>query len=135
MLVYVCFNNNITISCQNLLVLRGWSSSQLVCKNLLKFVIMDMIIYMCHVLLSYTSPIIFYGIKKKKKNICSLSLAKIICRKEKHFMIIILEFIQFLTVEILISSPEHEVLMVSYCGQSMSVVRRALCGVRRQQLL
>ena len=24
----------------------------------------------------------------------------------------------------LISSPEHEVLMVSYCGQSMSVVRR-----------
>ena len=23
------------------------------------------------------------------------------------------------------SSPEHEVLMVSYCGQSMSVVRRA----------
>ena len=27
------------------------------------------------------------------------------------------------------SSPEHEVLMVSYCGQSMSVVRRPLCGV------
>ena len=25
----------------------------------------------------------------------------------------------------LVSSPEHEVLMVSYCGQSMSVVRRA----------
>ena len=25
----------------------------------------------------------------------------------------------------IISSPEHEVLMVSYCGQSMSVVRRA----------
>ena len=24
-----------------------------------------------------------------------------------------------------ISSPEHEVLMVSFCGQSMSVVRRA----------
>ena len=23
------------------------------------------------------------------------------------------------------SSPEHEVLMVSYCGQSMSIVRRA----------
>ena len=23
------------------------------------------------------------------------------------------------------NSPEHEVLMVSYCGQSMSVVRRA----------
>ena len=30
-----------------------------------------------------------------------------------------------------ISSPEHEVLMVSYCGQSMSVVRRASCVVRR----
>ena len=25
----------------------------------------------------------------------------------------------------LFSSPEHEVLMVSYCGQSMSVVRHA----------
>ena len=31
----------------------------------------------------------------------------------------------------LISSPEHEVLMVSYCGQSMSVVRRASSVVRR----
>ena len=29
------------------------------------------------------------------------------------------------------SSSEHEVLMVSYCGQSMSVVRRASCVVRR----
>ena len=29
----------------------------------------------------------------------------------------------------LFSSPEHEVLMVSYCGQSMSVVRRPSCGV------
>ena len=28
-----------------------------------------------------------------------------------------------------ISSPEHEVLMVSYCGQSMSVVRRSSCVV------
>ena len=25
------------------------------------------------------------------------------------------------------SSPEHEVLMVSYCGQSMSVIRCASC--------
>ena len=25
----------------------------------------------------------------------------------------------------LVSSPEHEVLMMSYCGQPMSVVRRA----------
>ena len=31
----------------------------------------------------------------------------------------------------LFSSPEHEVLMVSYCGQSMSVVRRPSCVVRR----
>ena len=29
------------------------------------------------------------------------------------------------------SSPEHEVLMVSYCGQSMSVVHRGSCVVRR----
>ena len=27
------------------------------------------------------------------------------------------------------SSPEHKVLMVSYCDQSMSVVRRASCVV------
>ena len=32
-------------------------------------------------------------------------------------------------------SPEQEVLMVSYCGQSVSVVGRALSVVRRQQLL
>ena len=31
----------------------------------------------------------------------------------------------------LITSPEHEVLMVSYCGQSMSVVRGPSCVVRR----
>ena len=30
-----------------------------------------------------------------------------------------------------VSSPEHEVLMVSYCGQSMSVVRRPSFVVRR----
>ena len=29
------------------------------------------------------------------------------------------------------SSPEHEVLMVSYCGQWLSVVRRVSCVVRR----
>ena len=29
------------------------------------------------------------------------------------------------------SSPEHEVLMVSYCRQSMSVIRRPSCVVRR----
>ena len=33
------------------------------------------------------------------------------------------------------SSPELEVLMVSYCDQSMSVVRRASCVVRRQQFV
>ena len=33
------------------------------------------------------------------------------------------------------NSPELEVLMVSYCGQSMSVVRRPSSVVRRQQLL
>ena len=33
------------------------------------------------------------------------------------------------------SSPEHEVLMVSYCGQSLSVVHRRSSVVRRQQLL
>ena len=32
---------------------------------------------------------------------------------------------RMLNVKILISSPEHEVLMVSYCGQSLSVVCRA----------
>ena len=33
---------------------------------------------------------------------------------------------------IFFSSPEHEVLMVSYCGQWLSVVRRrASCVVRR----
>ena len=35
----------------------------------------------------------------------------------------------------IISSPEHEVLIVSYCGQSMSVVRRPSSVVRHQQLL
>ena len=30
------------------------------------------------------------------------------------------------------SSPEHKVLMVSYCDRAVSVVRRALSVVRRQ---
>ena len=38
-------------------------------------------------------------------------------------------------VEVIFSSPEHEVLMVSYYDQSMSVVRRASCVVRRQQFV
>ena len=37
----------------------------------------------------------------------------------------------YLLPDSLFSSPEHEVLMVSYCGQSMSVVRRASSVVRR----
>ena len=32
-------------------------------------------------------------------------------------------------VRLLFSSPEHEVLMVSYCDQSLSVVRRVSCAV------
>ena len=34
-------------------------------------------------------------------------------------------------VYFLFSSPEHEVLMVSFCDRSMSVVRRASSVVRR----
>ena len=37
--------------------------------------------------------------------------------------------------DLLVSSPEHEMLMMSYCGLSMSVVRRASFVVRRQKLL
>jgi len=33
------------------------------------------------------------------------------------------------------SSPEHEVLMVSYCGQWLSVVRRRVSSVVRQHLM
>ena len=33
------------------------------------------------------------------------------------------------------SSPEHEVLMVSYCGQWLSVVRRRATCVVRQHLM
>ena len=33
------------------------------------------------------------------------------------------------------SSPEHEVLMVSYCGQWLSVVRRRPSSVVRQHLM
>ena len=40
-----------------------------------------------------------------------------------------------LQIGFLISSPEHKVLMVSYCDQSMSVVRRASSVVRHQQFV
>ena len=37
-----------------------------------------------------------------------------------------------MTLTLIFSSPEHEVLMVSYCGQWLSVVRRRpSCVVRR----
>ena len=39
------------------------------------------------------------------------------------------------TVTAVFSSPEHKVLMVSYCSQSMSVVHRSSFVVRRPQLL
>ena len=39
----------------------------------------------------------------------------------------------FYVYSFIFSSPEHEVLMVSYCDQSLSVVRRASSVVRRQQ--
>ena len=42
---------------------------------------------------------------------------------------------EILKIVIIFSSSEHEVLMVSYCDQSMSVVRRASCVVRRQQFV
>ena len=41
-----------------------------------------------------------------------------------HFNSKILCNVILIGTEWFISSPEHEVLMVSYCGQSMSVVRR-----------
>ena len=36
-----------------------------------------------------------------------------------------LRFMEFCLLFLIFSSPEHEVLMVRYCGQSMSVVNRA----------
>jgi len=38
-------------------------------------------------------------------------------------------FVVCLFVVVLFSSPEHEVLMVSYCGQWLSVVRRRVSSV------
>ena len=38
-------------------------------------------------------------------------------------------------MESIFSSPEHEVLMVSYCGQWLSVVRRRVSSVVRQHLM
>ena len=38
--------------------------------------------------------------------------------------LLLLQHINIISGYIVFSSPEHEVLMVSYCDQSMSVVRR-----------
>ena len=38
--------------------------------------------------------------------------------------VLILKFEKTCTIPDIVSSPEHEVLMVSYCGQSMSVISR-----------
>ena len=46
------------------------------------------------------------------------------------FCLVFFMFFFFFFLFFFFSSPEHEVLMVSYCGQSMSVVRHASCGVR-----
>ena len=35
----------------------------------------------------------------------------------------------------LVSLSEHEVLIVSYCGHSMSVIHHAVCVMRHEQLL
>jgi len=49
-----------------------------------------------------------------------------------HPSIVFIYFYFILLCHVLISSPEHEVLMVSYCGQWLSVVvRRVSCVVRR----
>ena len=40
------------------------------------------------------------------------------------FIIYLMIHVVYLRTYLLISSPEHEVLMVSYCDQSLSVVRR-----------
>ena len=44
-------------------------------------------------------------------------------KNDRHFMCLIF------------SSPVHEVLKVSYCGHSISVIRRELSLVHHQQLL
>ena len=44
------------------------------------------------------------------------------------FVCLIFELVPF----VVFSSPEHEVLMVSYCDRAVSGVRRPSCVVRRQ---
>ena len=70
---------------------------------------------------------IFYLKKKQRKNITScVSLNK------SSLNWFLKKNIFFLQYQIFFSSPEHEVLMVSYCGQWLSVIRRRVsCVVRR----
>ena len=55
--------------------------------------------------------------------------------KKKNNSVVCCNFPWLFSGQIVVSSPEHEVLMVSYCDQSMSVVRRPSCVVRRQQFV
>ena len=50
---------------------------------------------------------------------------------DKVFFGLFLFIFFFFQTESVFSSPEHKVLMVSFCGQSMSVVHRSLSVVRR----
>ena len=68
-----------------------------------------------------------YILRKIKINI---KISK--CRLLK-FLSIMLSVKRLDSSILFVSSPEHEVLKVSYCDRSMSVVRRPACVVRRQQ--
>ena len=48
-----------------------------------------------------------------------------------HFIFISYFIFYFMKLLTVFSSPEHEVLMVSYCDRAVSVVRRPSCVVRR----
>ena len=54
-----------------------------------------------------------------------------ICAVCKSLLLLPVAVKELKPLDSFISSPQHEVLMVSYCGQSMSVVRRASSVVRR----
>jgi len=49
-----------------------------------------------------------------------------------HLLLLISSLLPFIINSWFISSPEHEVLMVSYCGQWLSVVRRRPSSVVRR---
>ena len=71
---------------------------------------------------------IFYQVKK----IQDVLQIESICRRQiQHDTNI--DFLKIKKyLEPVFSSPEYEVLMVSYCDRAVSVVRRASCVVRRQ---